>query len=429
MVKLLSDKIASILQLDIVKVFSLTSISTVVKLLAGFVSVKVIAVIIGPSGLALLGQLGNFSTIVMLFASGGINSGVTKYIAEFRDDHLHVKELIGTSIRITIWLSALTGLILIIASGSFSRMIFFNSEYSFVFIIFGVTLVFYTVNSLLLSIVNGFKEFTVFVKISIYSSVFGLIISLILVYFWGVKGALINAVTSQSFLLIVAILLIKQEKYSWFNRNYFFNSYKHNIAKKYLKFTAMTLVSATVAPVSQLIIRTYLITSFSIEEAGYWEAINKLSGMYLMVITSSFGIYYLPRLSELSESVAIKKEIKNALKVIVPLLLIMLPSIFLFKGLVVRILFSSDFKAMEPLFFWQLIGDFFKITSWLIAYLMVAKGMMKLFISTEILFSFLLVLFAYILCPVFGVKGVVMGAALNYSLYLLIVVIFVYKKL
>ena len=276
---------------------------------------------------------------------------------------------------------------------------------------------------------NGFKEFTVFVKISIYSSVFGLIISLILVYFWGVKGALINAVTSQSFLLIVAILLIKQEKYSWFNRNYFFNSYKHNIAKKYLKFTAMTLVSATVAPVSQLIIRTYLITSFSIEEAGYWEAINKLSGMYLMVITSLFGIYYLPRLSELSESVAIKKEIKNALKVIGPLLLIMLPSIFLFKGLVVRILFSSDFKAMEPLFFWQLIGDFFKITSWLIAYVMVAKGMVKFFIFSELSFSLLFLFLVYFFCPIFGFPGVVIGYMAHYLIYSFFMVFFVYRKI
>ena len=85
MVKILSNWILKIFQLDIVKVFSLTSISTIVKMLAGFVSVKVVSVIIGPSGLALLGQLSNFSVIVMTFASGGINNGVTKYIAEFKE--------------------------------------------------------------------------------------------------------------------------------------------------------------------------------------------------------------------------------------------------------------------------------------------------------------------------------------------------------
>jgi PST family polysaccharide transporter len=55
-------------------------------MLTGFVNVKVIAVIIGPAGVALIGQLNNFSAIIMSFATAGITTEVTKYIAQYKDD-------------------------------------------------------------------------------------------------------------------------------------------------------------------------------------------------------------------------------------------------------------------------------------------------------------------------------------------------------
>lgn len=41
---------------------------------------------------------------------------------------------------------------------------------------------------------------------------------------------------------------------------------------------------------------------------------------------------------------------------------------------------------MKPLFTWQIIGDVFKIASWLLAYIMVAKNLTHMFIITEIIF-------------------------------------------
>ena len=49
---------------EIVKVFSLSSIATLVRMLTGMISIKVVAVIIGPSGVAILGQLNNFVYII-----------------------------------------------------------------------------------------------------------------------------------------------------------------------------------------------------------------------------------------------------------------------------------------------------------------------------------------------------------------------------
>jgi len=47
-------------------------------------------------------------------------------------------------------------------------------------------------------------------------------------------------------------------------------------------------------PVSQLIIRNFVITHISAESAGYWQGVLKISDIYMAVIISSLSLYYLP---------------------------------------------------------------------------------------------------------------------------------------
>lgn len=139
----------------------------------------------------------------------------------------------------------------------------------------------------------------------------------------------------------------------------------------------MTLTTAVTAPVSQRLLRAYVISEISPTEAGWWEGMSRISNMYLMIVTSSFSVYYLSRLSELTNPSELRYEIVKSYKVIVPMLLTGLVSVYLLRGLVIRVLFTSEFLPMENLFFWQLLGDFFKICSWLLAYLMIAKSLTK----------------------------------------------------
>jgi PST family polysaccharide transporter len=148
-----------------------------------------------------------------------------------------------------------------------------------------------------------------------------------------------------------------------------------------------------------------------------------------MIITSSFGVYYLPRLSELKTGIEIKKEIKTAYKVIIPCMVAGLTAVYFGRFLIIDILFSNDFREMSGLFFWRLVGDFLKIASWLIAYLLHAKSMVKLFVFTEILFSTLYVCFSLVLSSVIGLQGIVLGYAVNYLIYFMTVYILIYRNL
>ena len=55
-------------------------------MLSGLVINKIIAIYIGPAGIALIGQFQNFMGIITTIGNGAINSGVTKYVAEYHED-------------------------------------------------------------------------------------------------------------------------------------------------------------------------------------------------------------------------------------------------------------------------------------------------------------------------------------------------------
>ncbi len=113
---------------------------------------------------------------------------------------------------------------------------------------------------------------------------------------------------------------------------------------------------------------------------------------------------------------------------ILPAIVALAGGIFIFKHEIILILFSKAFLPMEPLFLFQLLGDIFKIGSWLIAMNMLAKSQTKLFIGSEIIFSSTFVGFSILFIHFYGLLGTTIAFALNYALYWLAMGI-VYKKL
>ena len=413
------------LSADIVKVFSLTSVFTLVKMLTGFVSVKIVSIIIGPSGIALLGQLNSFSTMMLNLASGGITNGIIKYVSEYKNDNI-VKQYISTAYRITLYCSIFVGICLLAFHRMLSNWIMLSPQYGYVFIVFGVTILLYAFNNLLLSVLNGYKEYKLFVKINIVNSILGLLFTVALVYFFQLKGALISAVTFQSVMFFATLWMAR--KLPWMKKDFFLGKLESPVVKKYLQYALMCFVSTATIPVAQLILRGHVISNISDVHAGWWEAMNRISGMYLMVITSSFGVYYLPRLSELETRAELRHEIFKAYKVIVPILIAGFSAIYFLREFVIYVLFTKEFQPMERLFIWQLASDFFKIASWLLAFLMVAKSMTKTYIATDILFPAFHVGLSFLMMKTNGVVGITQSSFVSNVLYLITMMV-IFRKI
>src|SRR5664279_312885 len=415
-----------ILSTDLVKVSFLNAVAMVIRMLTGFVSVKVVAAIIGPPGIALLGQLNNFTQILLSISNGGINAGITKYTSEYSDSEKDYTLYLGTGFWITLVLSVVTGLCLFIGAGYFSESILHDIRYRSVFYIFGGTIILYALNALLTSVINGFKEYKKFVIVSIVGSLVGMLFAIVLSIRYGIYGALIATVTYQSIVFFITLGIIA--KSYWFKWKSFIFQFNKKVAVQLGHFSLMAIVSAVTVPAGQIIVRNFITKNKSIAEAGIWEGINRISGMYLMVITTSLGVYFLPKLSELKTTKALRKEIFDVYKLVIPVLLLTTLVIYIFRVFIIHLLFTSAFAEMQNLFAFQLIGDILKVMGWVLGYLLLSKAMTKIYIVTEIVNFLLLVITSYFMVNLYGTVGATIAFALVYLVYLVILCI-VFRKL
>ena len=410
--------------MTLIKTSILTTISTIIKVLSGFVINKTVAIYIGPAGLALIGQLQNFVLIMSNLSNGAISNGVVKYTAEYKIIE-QKKSLFSTSLKISIFMGLLTSFLLAIFANYITLKLLGDIQYISVIYLLSGTIVFYSLNVLLMSILNGQKEIKKYVMSNIANSIFSLLLITLLTIYIGLKGALYALVINQSLVFFVTLFFII--KSDWFRLEYFQMKFDVKIAKKLSHFSLMAITSIVFSIGSILFIRNYISTHLSWIDAGYWQGILYISDAYLMIVTMSLKVYYLPKLSEIDNNKELLNEILIGYKIMLPIVIFMALIIFLLKDFIINILFTEEFYPMIELFKWQLIGDVLKIGSWLLSYVMLAKSMTKVFVYTEIIFTTLFVVLSILFIEYFGLIGVTYAFSLNYTLYLG-TMIFIYRR-
>lgn len=413
--------------MNFIKTTMLSALSTFIKLASGLVVNKIIAVFVGPAGIALIGQFQNFLGIITTIGNGAINSGVTKYVAEYNEtDDKKRNDLISAAFMITILFSLVIGAVIFFGSTYFSIWILKTVEFYTLFKLLGIILVFISFNTVLLSIINGLKKIKLFIAINISNSLLSLVITSLLTIKYELFGALLAMVIVQGIIFFVTLPIALKRLDFTFQFNKIVDKIHY---RKLLSFSLMAMVSIISVSVTQIMIRNHLIHTFSIEEAGYWQSVWMISSMYLMVLTTAFSTYYLPRLSELQKPEELRQEILSGYKIILPFILVTALLIYFLRDFIIFILFTPEFTKMRNLFLFQLIGDFFKMASWTLAFLMMAKAMTKVFILTEILFSLSFYGFTIWFTHMNGLIGVTQAYAANYIVYLVFMIVLFSKIL
>lgn len=413
--------------MNLLKTSALNGIAVLIKTATMFILNKILAVYVGPSGYAVIGQFQNFIQIITAFAGSSVNTAVVKYTAEYYEDEQKQKSIWKTAGSLVLLLSIITSVLIILFQKRLSLYIFQSYEYQSVFVWFAVFLIFFNFNTLFLAILNGKKEIPRFVIANISGSLFSLLVTGLLAIKFGLYGALIALSIYQSITFFVTFFLCYSS--DWFKVEDLFGKIDLDVLKKMSKFALMAITSVFFGNIAQIILRNIIISEYDITYAGYWDGMTRLSGGYLMFASTILGVYYLPRLSELKKYEDIVKEIKNGYKVILPLAALLSLSVYLFQDIIIKILFTEQFLPMKELMLWQLIGDVIKIGSWIISFMMLSKAMTKIFIITEAFFALSIIPLSLLFINYFGFKGIAIAFALNCLLYWIVCSYFSLRKL
>lgn len=412
--------------MNLIKTSFYTSISTAITFISGFIVVKVVAVKIGPEGIAFVGQFQNTTAILTMLATAAISTGVVKYLAEYKNDAVRSQQIINTAFLMVFFCSLIISLFVMGASGYLSEMAFKTKNFWIVYFLFGLFTMTISFNVIFSTILNGLQEIRKFTIVNICASLTGVIITVVFAYILGLEGVLVASTAAAIIVFFINIYFFRKLGIQWKPD---FKSWDKKVVKMLAAFSLMAIVSGFVVPAMQILVRDRIILQFSVTDAGYWQAVTKISDYYLGFITSVLGVYYMPRLSQIQSKIELRNEIFKGYKIILPIVGSLALIIWFLKGFIIHILFTPEFLPMKPLFTFQLLGDFFKIGSWLLAYLMLAKAMTKTFISTEIIFAASYVMLSYYFMNHYGIIGATYSFCINYGVYWLLMWFLMRKKI
>ena len=412
----------------LIKIGSFNSIGVLVTSLVGVVSVKVIAISLGAEGMALIGNLRNFLSTIQSVGTLGLYNGVVKYVSEHKNNKRELATMLSTSYYVCFVVTMILAAWLYYDPGFWNDLIFGKQyNFNFIFKAAGIALPFYCANIMSLAIINGFSKYKVFIVLNIVTSIAGLFITILLIWQYDLSGAFYAIVINPAISLLITLVLILNQKN--FAKFLLANQITFQYIKRLSSYSVMALVSALVLPLILIKIRNFIIFNEGVDQAGFWEAIRRISDQYMVFVTTLISLYLLPKLAEIKTSKGFKEEIFNFYRIILPIFIVGFIIIYILKDTIILLLFSENFMAMKPLFIWQLSGDLLRIIAITLACQLLAKRMFWPYIVTEILSFSVLYFSSLYLIKRFGFVGASMAHFFNYLIYLIMLIILFRKKI
>lgn len=405
----------------LLKVANLNTITLGVKIVAGLLTSKFIAIFIGPEGLALIGNISNFLKSIQSFSALGFYNGVVKYISKFKENTNKLSEVLSTSFYIGFISTISMAFLTYYYAEPINGFLFGSLNYTYAVKILAFILPFYCINAFCFAIMNGFKKYKFLLIISIIGQVAGLLITLLLIWQDRIDGALVAIAITPGIIFLITLvgILFRRNLVSFIK----ITNISYHILSKLGPYSIMALTSAVALPLVMILIRNYITSQVGLEEAGYWEAVNRISNYYLMFVNSLIALYLVPKLTNIDTKKLFRKEVLSFYKSLLPYLCGLLLVMYLLRRYVILLVFSKDFLPAQDLFLWQFLGDIVRVLAMVIAYQFLAKKMFSHFIILEI-FLFITLYFSSIyLIDVFGLEGAVIGHFVTHLLHFAIVIL------
>lgn len=393
--------------------------ASVINILVGLLRTKVVAVLLGPAGIGLIGLYQSLVATASAVSSLGVGTVGTRQIAEAagRDD----AQAVNTARRALFWgtlgMAAIGAMVFWLLRHVLAEKILGDPglDEAVGWLAIGVAL---TVGSGSQgALLNGLRRISDIARVSILSALLSTVLGIGALWLWGEKGliAFILSAPLSSFLLgnwfvsrlpkvsgppTPLSLLVGQ----W---------------KTLAKLGAAFMVAGLAVTIGHLAVRTMVQRELGAEALGHFQAAWMISTTYIGFVLQAMGTDYYPRLTAaIHDNAAVNRMVNEQTEVA----LLLGGAVFLaMLGLapwVIELLYSSQFEQAVSVLRWQVLGDILKVASWPLGFIILAAGDGRTFMLAESLAISVFVGLTWFGLPIFGIEATGIAFLGMYSIYL-----------
>ncbi len=405
---------------SLIKSMLIVGSARVVNILISIVRIKVLAVLLGPSGVGLLSVYNSLLDMVQKTAGLGMGSSGLREIAYSRGDEatlsrvrrvLFAAHLIqGALAMIAVWL--LRERIAIWLFGDTAR----TMEVGLIGIAILITLLFCAQTTLL----QGLRKIGDLGRIAVFGDFFSTLVCLAAVWLQGENGLILFILVQPLAGVLIALHYTRHLPKPTAARLSLFETW--DVWKPMAKLGAAFMLGGLATAATLLLVRGRISQELGLDAVGYFAAAWGITMIYLGFLLGAMRTDYYPRLIEvIHDKVAAVQLINDQTQLG---LAIIGPGLLLLIGLapwVITLLYSAKFDPAVTLLQWQTVGNVFKIASSALGLSIVAAGKAMTFFFVELSFNIVFFGMVFVFMPHFGLEATAYAFIVGYLVHMIMV--------
>lgn len=387
--------------------------------LVGLIRVKIVAVLLGPTGVGLVSLYASAMSLIGTVSGLGISSSAVREVVQAysKEDAERAARTVRI-LRRACWATGILGwLLAIVLAKPVSNWILGSAEHAWAIAALGVTLLLGAVSAGQLALLQGLRRIGDIARVN----VLGVLVSTVLaigLYAWLGQAGIVPV-------LVVTALVSLGFSY-WFSRRIpvapVVVGWTDTLSgmRRLVGLGVAFMWSGILAAGLDMLTRTLITREHGLDAAGIYQAAWALSGMFAGFILSAMGTDFYPRLiAVIHDKQEALRTVNEQLEIGILLALPGLLGTLAFAPLIMEVFYTKRFLPGAELLPWMVLGVFGRVVSWPMGFIQLAKGASRWYMITESAFAVIQASLLVGLLARFGVIGVAYAFAVTYLIYAL----------
>ena len=389
-----------------------------VTLAMAFLRSKLIAVLIGPSGIGLMGVFNAFNANLSTVAGWGLGTSAVRTVAGAAEGEREGKVAAVRQFGLRLAWGGFFGVLLLVLPVGY--LTFKSQEYALELLIAGLAVPCIVATGMWTALLQAGGHIGSMAKNQMVSSVFGLLLGLPFIYFFGSVGIALSILLAS-----LATAYVTWRAATKFSPVTSAESRPDDLRELIHLGIALQL-GAVLGAISTYLVRVLILRSHGddlaagLADAGFYQAAFAVTGSLPGVIFSASSSDFYPRVAAAKDEdearLITEKQIQASLLLAMPVLM----GLLTMGPLAVRLLYAKGFEPAVPLLDWFVWGIFCNLLGWPLGFWVVARRSKRTVAVFQALVSTLMLMLAVGFVPLWGVKGAAIANFVSGLVYALI---------
>ncbi len=408
---------------QILKSSALIGGASAINLALGAVRMKAMALLLGPSGVGLLGVYSSICDLVRSVAGLGINTSGVRQIAEAAGsgDAQRIARTVWTLRRVALVAGLLGGLLLVLFREPIARVTFGGTQSANWLVGLALAVLFAEVSAAQVALVQGMRRIRDLARINVLGAFYGMVLGVGVVWWFWRQGVPEHGVV-PSIVSVTGMRILT----SWcYARKVRVERVRLRLAEvageaRALLRLGLVFMSTTLMAMGMAyLVRLILVRQIGVDGAGQYQAAWSLGGVYIGFIVQAMGADFYPRLTAVAHHrVECNRLVNEQVEVGLLLAGAGVAATLTFAPWVIRLFFSQEFAPAVEVLRWICLGMLLRVVSWPLGFILVARGEGAWFFWTELGANAIQLALVWFGVQWFGVRGAGMAFSGLYGVYL-----------